>query len=542
MGGNISSATATLAAHLAGWLRVSAPSGLRDIIPSYTSVLVTFDPIALDIEMAVGWCEAACALLESPEADGIDRIVEIPIVYGGIHGPDLIDLASLHNLTPEEAVARHSAPLYTVAAIGFSPGYPYLLGLDPTLATPRLGTPRTRVQPGGVGIGGAQAGIYTMPTPGGWHIIGATPRRMFDPWREPPSLLEPGDRVRFVPIPEEAFVPESPAAHPERSGAEVFAEVIHPGLQTTIQDLGRVGQGHLGVTEQGAMDRTAIRIANRLVGNEDAAAALEITLTGPTLRIMNEGAIALGGADLGVTVNDQSLPPWSRVAVKPGDVIAYRPGGNANGSRAYLAFAGGIASPLVLGSRSTDIISGFGGFDGRALKAGDRLSLEQHLVLPFLSGRLQPSAIDALTLPGGPVELRVVEGPQWDWFGDLGKSLFGSEYLVSSRSDRAGIRLTGTPLDRLMHGDMVSEGITVGSVQIPPDGQPIVLMRGRGTIGGYPKVATVIEADLDLAAQCPPHQPVRFRLVSLQEARAAALSRSRLVDSIASSRQPASGR
>ena len=190
-------------------LSAQAPPWLIEIAPAYASLALHVDPsrIADDDPLAVAqeWLAGRLGQpLESGRAD-TQRIVEIPVCYGGECGPDLVDLAAHAQLSVEEAVARHTAGEYTVAMLGFAPGFPYLLGLDPALAMPRLASPRTRVPAGSVGIGGAQTGIYPQAGPGGWRLIGSTPLRLFDARRDPPSLLRAGDRVRFVAIDADAF-------------------------------------------------------------------------------------------------------------------------------------------------------------------------------------------------------------------------------------------------------------------------------------------------------------------------------------------------
>lgn len=196
---------ATVAVHrFAARLRSVAPPWLRDLVPAYTRLAVFFDPARIDAEDARAWIAAQDA--DDPEMPASPpRIVEIPVRYGGAFGEDLDAAAAELGLTPDTLAARHRAPLYTVAMIGFAPGFPYLRGLDPALALPRLATPRTRVPAGSIGIGGAQTGMYPRESPGGWRLIGRTPLTLFDPRRASPSLLAPGDRVRFVAIDDDAF-------------------------------------------------------------------------------------------------------------------------------------------------------------------------------------------------------------------------------------------------------------------------------------------------------------------------------------------------
>jgi KipI family sensor histidine kinase inhibitor len=193
-------------------LRALSPPWLRDLVPAYAAVGVFFDPDAIAAETVRDWLLAQCATDAPDRSSGDARIVEIPVRYGDEFGADLDDAAAALGLDRDTLIARHCAPLYTVAMLGFAPGFPYLLGLDASLALPRLATPRTRVPAGSVGIGGAQTGIYPRESPGGWRLIGRTPLRLFDPGREHPSLLAPGDRVRFVAIDDARFLALAEAA------------------------------------------------------------------------------------------------------------------------------------------------------------------------------------------------------------------------------------------------------------------------------------------------------------------------------------------
>lgn len=204
LGTTADAATNTHVHALAARIRAAAPSWLRDLVPAYTSLGVFFDS-SIDADSAREWLHAQCLFDIETTTAPPSRIVEIPVCYGGAHGEDLDAAATELGIAATELIARHVAALYTVAMIGFAPGFPYLSGLDPTLALPRFATPRTRVPAGSVAIGGAQTGIYPRESPGGWRLLGRTPLRLFDAQRDPPSLLAPGDRVRFVAIDADAF-------------------------------------------------------------------------------------------------------------------------------------------------------------------------------------------------------------------------------------------------------------------------------------------------------------------------------------------------
>ncbi|MFD0726421.1 5-oxoprolinase subunit PxpB [Lysobacter brunescens] len=201
----IDDATNARVHRLAARIRAAAPAWLRDLVPAYASLAVFFDPDAIDASDVERWLDAQLADGDSATVATGSRCIEIPVVYGGDFGEDLDSAAQELGITADALTARHAAGIYTVAMIGFAPGFPYLSGLDPALALPRLATPRTRVPAGSVAIGGAQTGLYPRESPGGWRLIGRTPLRLFDPTRASPSLLAPGDRVRFVSIDADAF-------------------------------------------------------------------------------------------------------------------------------------------------------------------------------------------------------------------------------------------------------------------------------------------------------------------------------------------------
>lgn len=301
-------------------------------------------------------------------------------------------------------------------------------------------------------------------------------------------------------------------------------QVLEPGLLTTVQDLGRPGNMRHGVSPGGALDRGALILGNLLCGNEPGAAAIEITLTGPRLRFSAPIVISLTGADLGARLDGVPLPLWQPVAVQSGSEITFDQSHKGRGSRAYLCVAGGIVVAPVLGSRSTDLAARLGGLDGRALRAGDRLTW----------GRPSGPTNALLThhLASAPPEygddapFRVVLGPQRDRFTKKGIAAFlTGPYTVSAKGDRMGVRLTDGPSIAHRRGaDLISEGIVPGSIQVPGDGQPIALLAACQTMGGYPKIATVIGADLDRLAQARPGEQIRFVAVEPAAARAATLA------------------
>jgi biotin-dependent carboxylase-like uncharacterized protein len=295
---------------------------------------------------------------------------------------------------------------------------------------------------------------------------------------------------------------------------DVF-KVISPGPLTTVQDRGRPVFQHMGVPVSGALDRFALHVANRLVGNGNDVAVLESTLIGPCLETLGEADIAVTGAATGLTINSRPAPGWTSIRVRPGDIVD--PGPAENGCRAYLAVGGGIDVPPIMGSRSTYLGARIGGFHGRALEAGDILSRGPAELLD------RPRQLPWFPLYGSEVRLRAVAGPQDGYFRRALDAFFESPFTVSAQANRMGYRLQGPELVREPDApaSIVSEPIVAGNVQVPADGQPIILL-GEQTIGGYAKIATVVTTDLFKVAQAKPGDTVRFIPATLDAAREAA--------------------
>ncbi|MER7951193.1 biotin-dependent carboxyltransferase family protein [Streptomyces sp. NPDC096079] len=276
--------------------------------------------------------------------------------------------------------------------------------------------------------------------------------------------------------------------------------VVRAGALTTVQDLGRTGYAHLGVPRSGALDPAAGRLVNRLVGNAEDAAVLETTVNGCALRPRCAVTVAVGGAPCPVRVDGRPAAWGTGVRVGAGSVIEV--GAAVRGLRSYVAFGGGIAVPPVLGSRSTDLLSGLG-----------PAPLADGAVLPLGAATAVRGSVDAPPWPGPPdaLVLRVRPGPRDDWFTAAALRAFTTRaYRVSPASNRIGLRLEGPALERAVPGELASEGMVLGAVQVPPDGRPVVFLADHPTTGGYPVVAVVREADLGAAAQAVPGTPVRF--------------------------------
>lgn len=296
------------------------------------------------------------------------------------------------------------------------------------------------------------------------------------------------------------------------------------GLLTTVQDGGRIGGRQFGVPQSGAVDRWSLALANLLVDNGADEAVLELTALGPRLIFTAATCIAIAGANLSPLLNGTPCPMLRAVAIQSGDVLAF--GACRSGCRAYLAFAGGLDIPPVMGSRSTYLKAALGGLDGRALRPGDRIAFRApRQTLPNLPWRALPQQdyADALTL-------RAVPGPQQDHFTGRGMETFwNAAYTVSRQSDRMGCRLEGARIEHAGDGNILSDGVTFGSVQVPENGLPIIMLADHQTTGGYAKIATVITTDLPRIAQCKGGERVRFRSVSVEEAQVIYLQRQKLL-------------
>jgi biotin-dependent carboxylase-like uncharacterized protein len=570
-----------LAGAVAGVIAERGRGGVLDVVPGAETVLIVTEPGSGDLgELAdlvaglrAGLLAGLAAELagrpagetgpgqagQAPTAAGrvgtaagqVAGEAEIAVTYDGA---DLAEVAELTGLTVAEVIARHQAADYRVGWLGFAPGFAYLTGLDPMLArVPRLATPRVSVPAGSVAIAGGLGAVYPVTSPGGWRLLGRTSAVLWDSARQPPALLAPGMRVRFRAV-NEASLPaadrheagqleterletgrlearEQPDSAPAWTGP---VEIVRPGPLATIQDLGRPGYGHLGVPRSGAADAESLRLANRLVGNDEGAAGLEFTLGRAVVRFHADAVVAVTGATTPVGIDPPVVHGGEAramrdraLAVPAGTVL--RLGGPLGGLRNYLAIAGGIGVPAVLGSRSSDLLSGLG---PRPLRAGDRLPVGALQVSDAPSGappgatKTAAAAPVAATVkpsvvaPGAAtaseaadiVSLRVVAGPREDWFdADALRLLTTATYQVTPASNRTGLRLAGPALIRGRAGELPSEGMVTGALEVPHDGQPILLLADHPATGGYPVIAVVHSADIGRAAQLRPGQKVRFR-------------------------------
>jgi antagonist of KipI len=306
-------------------------------------------------------------------------------------------------------------------------------------------------------------------------------------------------------------------------------EVVTPGLLTTVQDLGREGFGPMGVSASGAADAIALRLGNRLLGNAEGAAGLEMTLLGGTFLFPEGGVIALTGSDFGATLDENPVGLWRSTEVRAGQRL--RSGPTKSGARCYLCVQGGVVVKPFLGSASTHLLSGLGGFQGRALRAGDVLKIGTASG-SFRTFRKRSASARAVAQLAPRKVLRVTTGPQSDWFSpEVQEVFYAGTYRVTEESNRMGLRLQGTAFASTAGGEMISEGVSLGAVQITAGGLPIILFVEQQTTGGYPKIANVISADLSSLGQLRPRDEIRFELVAIESARALLMEQEKLLSS-----------
>jgi antagonist of KipI len=303
-------------------------------------------------------------------------------------------------------------------------------------------------------------------------------------------------------------------------------QVQAPGLLTTVQDLGREGFGPIGVSPSGAADPISLRLGNRLVGNVENTAGLEMTLLGGTFLFPQGAILALTGSDFGATLDGTTIALGTSFEVAPGQTLCL--GSTRSGARCYLCVQGGIAVPPFLRSASTHILSGLGGFDGRPLRERDLLRIGP-ATKPFRKRTIGPHLSEHLS---SRKVLRVTPGPQVDWFSELSLRVFyEAAYRVAEQSNRMGLRLEGALVSPHGGRQMITEGVSLGAIQVPAGGLPIILFVDQQTTGGYPKIANVISADLHRVGQLRPRDEIRFEQVTFEAARLLLIEQEQLLAS-----------
>ncbi len=466
----------------------SAPAGVTDVVPSYASVYVEADAARLSERALDAWLAPR---VQAGDTE-VGRSVTVPVRYDGA---DLHDVARELGLEVAELVRRHVAGPYRVYALGFTPGFPFLGEVDPSIRRPRLGVPRKRVPAHGVAMAGAQTGIYPLPSPGGWRLLGTALEAVYDPHRERPFLLDPGDTVTFEP--REGPTPAAPTPL-ELLPGEPLRPVLHveePGLVDLVVDAGRFMAGRFGLARSGPLDARSAALANRLVANAPGAPLLEINVRGPALRVLSDVVVAFAGWGVVPQRNGRPAPPFTTLRLRRGETLRFLP--DRLGVRGYLAVGGGIESGRFLGSASTDVR----GLVGRPLRAGDVL------------GAARPSAARAgfafrpygrPTGRTGETVARIVPGPQAE---PAALEALTRDSFAVRFGDRMGLQLDGAGVPG---GELVSEATPLGGIQITTGGRPLVLLHDRGSIGGYVKPAVVVPGDLPRLAQLRAGDRVRF--------------------------------
>ncbi|PRR78258.1 KipI antagonist [Clostridium liquoris] len=292
-------------------------------------------------------------------------------------------------------------------------------------------------------------------------------------------------------------------------------KVITPGLLTTVQDKGRIGYQQFGMPVAGAMDEYSLRLGNILLENEEYEAALEVTMLGPEIEFNIDTAIAITGGNLQPKINDIEVEMWRTLKINKGDKLSF--GKVKDGLRSYICFYGGMDIPKIMGSKSTYAKALVGGFNGRALKSGDELQLikKQEDFNHILNRKIKEAYIPKFT---GSYNIRVILGPQEEYFTEGGiNTLLSSTYEVTNECDRMGYRLSGEKIEHREGADIISDGIALGSIQVPGHGMPIIMMADRQTTGGYTKIATIISPDIAILAQAKPGDKINFTKVSVKE-------------------------
>jgi KipI family sensor histidine kinase inhibitor len=536
----------------------TAPVGVEESVVGFHNVVVHLDPLSTEPRLVEPWLADLISLGHPARSEAADDLaaaahrIQIPVTFDG---PDLEAVAALCGCSPEGVAGLLCGTDLRVGFVGFAPGFPYLVGLPPALAAiPRRDSPRPSVDAGSVAVAGGFASVYPRSTPGGWMLLGQTTTRLFDPSRPPYALLRSGDTVRFSILEDsDAGLPggsgrapraleTSSARTPLPARGDRFIAVLEPGLLSLVEDGGRHGLAGLGIPRAGPADPETMRLANRLVGNPDGEAAIEVTAIGPRLRFAGDAHIAVvaSGPD-GVDIRIDDRPVATDVVVPVHNDQELTVGRVRQGLRAYLAVSGGIDVPLVVGSRSSDLLSGLG---HGPLVAGDRLDLGTP-VRP--RGQLAPPLEPAVGQ--GPTVIRVLTGPHLR--GPAAASpLAARNWTVGEASNRIGLRLdqvdhptrsehpegTDHPSGSSGSGGsdasgtsrtVPSTGMVTGAIQLPPDGNPIILMPDHATVGGYPVIACVIAADLPLLGQLRPGETVSFAFVDPPHARRLLLDRER---------------
>ena len=503
-------------------------SGQQDVLAAAETVMVRAESPAAARRIG----QALLQLDLTAPAEQAGGLVVIDTVYDG---EDLAEVGKLTGLGADGVIAAHTGQVWTVAFAGFAPGFGYMVGENQSLEVPRRSSPRTAVPAGSVALAGNYSAVYPRKSPGGWQLIGRTGAKMWDLDRPEPALASPGHRVQFRAVREVVqLAPQGSQDSGQQTATATTSglRVLSPGIHSLIQDLGRQGHSALGVSAAGALDRASLRRANRLVGNAPSAAAIETVAGGLRVQAIGDQVLAVAGAPSALTVvtpsaspsetetgdlqngdtqstaeaRQRTVPVAAPFALLDGEILTI--GVPDAGFRSYVAVRGGVDAPPVLGSRSTDTMSGIG---PKPLAAGQ--------VLPC-GGAAESGVVGSPEIqpeyPGeGVTLLDIILGPRADWFDQAAiDSLCAQDWTVKPESNRVGMRLQGTPLQRSRAGELPSEGTVAGAIQMPPEGLPVLFLADHPITGGYPVIGVVVDHQLDLAAQVPIGGSIRFRIAT----------------------------
>ena len=536
--------------HTGGGHASAAFRAIRQLIPAAHTLYVSFDPLLISWNALV---DAICALDFGKQVAQRSQTIEISVIYDG---EDLHDIADLLGLSVQETIRRHCDSAWSVAFVGFAPGFAYLTGGDPVFNVPRRKVPRLSVPAGAVGLAGTFSGVYPRVSSGGWQLLGHTEIPMWNDAATPPALLQPGDAVKFIPARAQNRANVSDSAESDNQGTKYVSqlsvsgesdeqtaksnprmsvspesdtfdarvalhsarlEVLRPGLLTTFQDDGRTA-ANMGVTGSGAADSESFHLANMLVGNPANTPALEIT--GGGVRMLTHGniVVSITGAPVEISIfanprsQEQTMVTMQEATLlRDGEMLEI--GVPRSGLRNYVSVRGGFDVAKTLDSAATDTMSGIG---PRPIVAKQQLAVcnVRHtcdcgvgLPVPWPSG---------LPRVGEITELDVRLGPRDDWFTQPGvEMLLAQIWTVTAQSNRVGLRLAGEiPLERYDDRELASEATPPGAIEVPTSGQPVVFLRDQPVTGGYPVVAVLEPRSLDLAGQLPPGARIRFRVSS----------------------------
>ncbi|PHM51933.1 5-oxoprolinase subunit B/C family protein [Xenorhabdus sp. KK7.4] len=487
-------------------------SGIKEIIPAARTVMIRFHPLTISAQQLVTEIQRR-DLQKSSHIQG--KQIEIPVRY---NGEDLEEVAEILGISVQDVIQQHTDNEYIVAFTGFAPGFAYMISETISWNIPRRKTPRTRIPAGSVALAGEFSGIYPQASPGGWQLIGTTSERIWDLSRIEPALLQPGYRIRFRNVEHSTVTVSLPATPVVNSLVPVdsasILEIKSAGLQALFQDLGRLGKSGLGISASGAMDKSALRSANRIVGNPSDKAGLEITQGGLHAIARGQTVISVTGALCPIQIKTPQgkrlhISTYQPIDLNDGDEIIL--GVPHEGMRSYLAARGGFIVPEVLSSCSFDTLSNIG---PAPLKAGDNLAIGE---------TSHCSAVSVLESPGFVmpnkdeiVVLDIFFGPRTDWFTQESIELLRNQiWQVTPQSNRIGLRLKGDcPLSRIKDEELPSEGTCFGAIQIPASGQPVLFLADHPVTGGYPVIASVADYHLDLAGQIPINAKIRFNPIN----------------------------